>query len=132
VARTSAVVLFIIAAANLFGWILAAEDIPQKVATAILAISNNYWVVLLLFNLLLLVLGMFMETIAIIIIVLPIFLPILNQLGVDPVHLGVMVCVNLAIGPTHPLSAWISSRPARLRESATRTPSAFSRHFSRP
>jgi C4-dicarboxylate transporter DctM subunit len=102
VARTSAVVLFIIAAANLFGWILAAEDIPQKVATAILAISNNYWVVLLLFNLLLLVLGMFMETIAIIIIVLPIFLPILNQLGVDPVHLGVMVCVNLAIGANTP------------------------------
>lgn len=102
VARVSAVVLFIIAAANLFGWILAAEDIPQKVANLILSISTNYWIVLLLFNLLLLMLGMFMETIAIIIIVLPIFFPIMSQLGMDPIHLGVMVCVNLAIGANTP------------------------------
>jgi len=102
VARISAVVLFIIAAANLFGWILAAEDIPQKVANLILSISTNYWIVLLLFNLLLLMLGMFMETIAIIIIVLPIFFPIMSQLGMDPIHLGVMVCVNLAIGANTP------------------------------
>lgn len=102
VARVSAVVLFIIAAANLFGWILASEDIPQKVANFILSISTNYWIVLLLFNLLLLILGMFMETIAIIIIVLPIFFPIMSQLGMDPIHLGVMVCVNLAIGANTP------------------------------
>lgn len=102
VARISAVVLFIIAAANLFGWILAAEDIPQKVANLILSISTNYWIVLLLFNLLLLMLGMFMETIAIIIIVLPIFFPIMSQFGMDPIHLGVMVCVNLAIGANTP------------------------------
>ncbi|QTX32207.1 TRAP transporter large permease [Aminithiophilus ramosus] len=102
VARTSAVVLFIISAANLFGWVLTAEDIPQKVASAILALSDNYWVILLLFNLLLLVLGMFMETIAIVIILIPIFFPIMQQLGVDPVHLGVMICVNLAIGANTP------------------------------
>lgn len=102
VARISAVVLFIIAAANLFGWILAAEDIPQKVANFILSVSDNYWVILLLFNLLLILLGMFMETIAIIIIVLPIFLPIFIQLGMDPVHLGVMICVNLAVGANTP------------------------------
>ena len=102
VARTSAVVLFIIAAANLFGWVLTAEDIPQKVASAILSFSGNYWVILLMFNLLLLFLGMFMETIAIIIILIPIFFPIMQQLGVDPVHLGVMICVNLAIGANTP------------------------------
>jgi tripartite ATP-independent transporter DctM subunit len=101
-ARVSAVVLFIIAAANLFGWILASEDIPQKVANFILSISTNYWIVLLLFNLLLILLGMFMETMAIIIIVLPIFFPILTQMGMDPVHIGVMVCVNLAIGANTP------------------------------
>ncbi len=101
-ARTSAVVLFLIAAASLFGWVLAAENIPQMVAAAMLSISTNYWVVLILFNILLLVLGMFMETIAIILIVIPIFFPILQQLGVDPVHLGVMVCVNLAIGANTP------------------------------
>lgn len=102
VARISAVVLFIIAAANLFGWILAAEDIPQKVADFFLSISGNYWVILFLFNILLIILGMFMETIAIIIIVMPIFMPIFMQLGMDPVHLGVIVCVNLAIGANTP------------------------------
>jgi tripartite ATP-independent transporter DctM subunit len=102
VARVSAVVLFIIAAANLFGWILAAEDIPQKVANFFLSVSGNYWVILILFNILLILLGMFMETIAIIIIIMPIFLPIFLQLGMDPVHLGVMVCVNLAIGANTP------------------------------
>ncbi|NLG94048.1 MAG: TRAP transporter large permease [Acetomicrobium flavidum] len=102
VVRTSAVILFIISAANLFGWVVAAEDIPQKVATFMLSISENYWVILILFNILLLLLGMFMETIAIIIIVLPIFLPIFNMLGVDLIHLGLMVCVNLAIGANTP------------------------------
>ncbi len=101
-ARTSAVVLFLISAASLFGWVLAAENIPQMVANAMLAISSNYWVVLLMFNALLLLLGMFMETIAIVLIVVPIFSPILTQMGVDPVHLGVMVCVNLAIGANTP------------------------------
>ncbi|HAF50851.1 MAG TPA: C4-dicarboxylate ABC transporter permease, partial [Synergistaceae bacterium] len=102
VARTSAVILFIIAAANLFGWVVAAEDIPQKVASLMLSISENYWVILILFNILLLLLGMFMETIAIIIIVLPIFLPIFNMLGMDLIHLGIIVCVNLAIGANTP------------------------------
>ncbi len=101
-ARTSAVVLFLIAAASLFGWVLAAENIPQMVANAMLSVSTNYWVVLLMFNALLLLLGMFMETIAIVLIVVPIFSPILTQMGVDPVHLGVMVCVNLAIGANTP------------------------------
>jgi len=102
VAKTSAVVLFIIAAASLFGWILTSEDIPQKIAAAILSVSDNYWIILLFFNLLLIVFGMFMETIAIILILLPIFLPIMLQIGVDPIHLGVMVCVNLAIGANSP------------------------------
>jgi tripartite ATP-independent transporter DctM subunit len=101
-ARTSAVVLFLIAAASLFGWVLAAENIPQMVAKAMLSVSTNYWVILLMFNVLLLLLGMFMETIAIVLIVVPIFFPILTQMGVDPVHLGVMVCVNLAIGANTP------------------------------
>lgn len=102
VARTSAVVLFIIAGASLFGWVLTVEDIPQKVAAAILAISSSYWVIMILFNLLLLALGMFMETIAIVIILVPIFFPIMQSLGVDPIHLGVMMCVNLAIGANTP------------------------------
>ena len=102
VAKSSAVVLFIIAAASLFGWILTAEDIPQMIAKAILGVSHNYWVVLIFFNLLLLVLGTFMETTAIILIVIPIFLPVMKQIGVDPIHLGIMVCVNLAVGANTP------------------------------
>ncbi len=102
VGKTSAVVLFIIAAASLFGWILTSQDIPQKMAAAILAISDNYWVVLIFFNIMLLILGTFMETTAIILIVIPIFMPIMTQIGVDPIHLGVMVCVNMAIGANTP------------------------------
>jgi C4-dicarboxylate transporter, DctM subunit len=102
VGRTSAVVLFIIAAASLFGWVLTAEDMPQKVAAALLSISSSYWVILILFNLLLLVLGLFMETIAIIIILVPIFFPIMQKIGVDPIHFGVMICVNLAVGANTP------------------------------
>ena len=101
-AKTSATVLFIIAAANLFGWLITAEDIPQKLAAWILSISSNYWVIIGFFNLLLIILGMFMETTAIILIVIPIFMPIMQQIGVDPIHLGVMVCVNLAIGANTP------------------------------
>ncbi len=102
VGRTSAVVLFIIAAASLFGWILTAEDIPQKVASGLLSLSREPWMLLIFFNLLLILLGMFMETIAIILIMVPIFFPILQQVGVDPIHFGVMVCVNLAVGANTP------------------------------
>ena len=102
VALTSSAVLLIIAASSLFGWILALEEIPQKVAHAILSVSNSYWPVLLFFNLLLLVLGTFMESIAIIIIIVPVFMPVMTQLGVDPIHLGVMIAVNLAIGANSP------------------------------
>ncbi|HCL78894.1 MAG TPA: C4-dicarboxylate ABC transporter permease [Synergistaceae bacterium] len=101
-ARTSATVLFLIGSAALFGWILSAEDIPQKVATAMFSVSTNYWVLLILFNILLLILGMFMETIAIVLIIMPIFAPVMQQMGMDPIHLGVMVCVNLAIGANTP------------------------------
>jgi len=102
VAKTSAEVLCIIAAASLFGWILTSQDIPQKIASAILSVSDNRWVVLICFNLLLLILGTFMETTAIILIVIPIFMPIMTQIGVSPIHLGVMVCVNMAIGANTP------------------------------
>jgi tripartite ATP-independent transporter DctM subunit len=98
----SAIILLIISAASLFGWIMASEQIPQRVADIILSISTNYWVVLLLFNLLLLFLGLFMETIAIVLIVTPIFMPIMVQLGMDLTHMGVMMVLNLAIGANTP------------------------------
>lgn len=102
VAKTSAAVLFIISAASLFGWTLTSQNIPQKIAEIILGFSGSYWIVMVFFNLLLLILGTFMETTAIILIIIPIFMPIMTQIGVDPIHLGVMVCVNMAIGANTP------------------------------
>jgi tripartite ATP-independent transporter DctM subunit len=102
VAETTGIILFIISAAALFGWILAAEQIPQKIAELFLSLTRNYYALLLLINVLLLVLGTFMETIAIIIIVVPVLMPLVTSLGMDPVHFGVMTTVNLAIGANTP------------------------------
>jgi C4-dicarboxylate transporter, DctM subunit len=102
VAETTGIILFIISAAALFGWILAAEQIPQKMAEFFLSISRNYYALLILINVLLLILGTFMETIAIIIIVVPVLMPLVTSLGMDPIHFGVMVTVNMAIGANTP------------------------------
>ncbi len=102
VAETTGIILFIISAAALFGWILAAEQIPQRLAAFFLSISQNYYILLILINVLLLILGTFMETIAIIIIVVPVLMPLVTSLGMDPIHFGVMVTVNMAIGANTP------------------------------
>ncbi len=100
--ETSATILLIIGAASLFGWVLASEQIPQRFADAFLSLTTNDYIILLLINLMLLFLGVFMETIAIIIIVVPVLMPIVQSLGIDPVHFGVMLAVNLAIGANTP------------------------------
>ncbi len=100
--ETSATILFIIASASIFGWVLAAEQIPQHFANGLFSLTNNYFLVIFLINIMLLILGMFMETIAIIIIVVPVLMPVINSLGMDPVHFGVMLAVNLAIGANTP------------------------------
>jgi tripartite ATP-independent transporter DctM subunit len=102
VAETTGIILFIIAAAALFGWILAAEQIPQLMAEFFLSMTRNYYFLLILINVLLLILGTFMETIAIIIIVVPVLMPLVVNLGMDPIHFGVMVTVNMAIGANTP------------------------------
>jgi tripartite ATP-independent transporter DctM subunit len=98
----TAVILLIVASASLFGWVMAAERIPQAVANIFLGISQNYYVLLILINLLLLILGTFMETLAILIVVVPILMPIVETIKMDVVHFGVMVCLNLAIGANTP------------------------------
>lgn len=100
--ETSATILFIIASASIFGWVLAAEQIPQHFANGLFSLTNNYYLVIFLINIMLLILGMFMETIAIIIIVVPVLMPVINSIGMDPVHFGVMLAVNLAIGANTP------------------------------
>ena len=101
-AVTTGTVMFIIATAAIFGWILASEQIPQVVAVSILSISDNPIVILALINILLLILGTFMETVAAIIIVVPVLMPIINQMGIDPIQFGIIVVVNLAIGMVTP------------------------------
>jgi tripartite ATP-independent transporter DctM subunit len=97
-AKTTAVVGFIIATANLVSYLLTRERVPQMLSEALLSVSSEPWVILLLINVLLLVLGCFMEGLAIMLLTVPVLLPLVTQLGVDPVHFGVIVVMNLMIG----------------------------------
>ncbi len=96
--ETTAVVMFIVAAASIFAWILTSNRITEHFAALILQVSDNRYVILVLINLILLVVGCFMETIAAITILVPVLLPITNHLGIDPVHFGVVMVLNLMIG----------------------------------
>jgi tripartite ATP-independent transporter DctM subunit len=96
--RSSAGVLLIVGCAALFAWVLTVDRLPTRAAEFLLSISRDPWVLLLIVNLLLLVVGMFMETLAAILIIAPIITPALVQAGVDPVHLGIVVVLNLMIG----------------------------------
>ena len=96
--ETTAVVLLIVAAASIFAWVLTSVRAPEQFAGLILTVSENPVVVLLLINLILLVVGCFMETVAAITIMTPVLLPIAVQMGVDPVHFGVIMVLNLMIG----------------------------------
>jgi len=100
--KTSAAIMMLVGFAATFGWILASEQIPQLVADFILSISTNPIVVLILINILLLFVGMFMETIAALIILFPVLLPVAIKIGMDPIHFGVMAVLNLMIGLTTP------------------------------
>jgi tripartite ATP-independent transporter DctM subunit len=97
-AKQTVQVMFIIAAASPFGWVLIQQQIPNAIINAILGISTTPWVILLMVNAILLVLGMFIEGIAIMIITFPIFLPLVSRFQIDPTHFGVIVVLNLMIG----------------------------------
>lgn len=97
-AITTAQVLVLVAAAQVLGWLLTRGQVPQMVATFIAENISSPFVFLLLFNLLLLVLGMFIEGVAAIIVVAPLIFSAAVSLGIDPVHLGIIMITNLAIG----------------------------------
>ncbi len=99
---TSASIMMLVAFAKVFAHILTAEQIPELIANLILSISDNKFVVLLLINILLLFVGMFMETIAALVILFPVLLAVVTPLGMDPVQFGVMMVLNLVIGLTTP------------------------------
>ncbi|HEX6013767.1 MAG TPA: TRAP transporter large permease [Geminicoccaceae bacterium] len=96
--ETTAVVLLIVAAASIFAWILTSNRITEQFAALVLGGTTSPWLVLLLMNVILLVVGCFLETIAAITILVPVFLPIIEKLGIDPVHFGVVMVLNLMIG----------------------------------
>jgi len=95
---TTSIIMLVIANSAILGWILANQKIPQVVAEIFLSISSNKWVILLLINLFLLFLGTFMETTASLIILTPILLPLAVKLGIDPIHFGLVMVLNLVIG----------------------------------
>jgi tripartite ATP-independent transporter DctM subunit len=100
--ETTAGVLLIVGAASLFGWVLTTTRVAEQAAEALLVLTTNKYIILLLLNLLLLAVGCFLEPIAVISILMPILLPILLKVGIDPVHFGVVMTLNLMIGLLHP------------------------------
>jgi len=101
-AVSSAAILVLVGTANVFGWILVSERIPQTIATAVLSVTDNKYLVILLINLILLFVGMFMETIAALIILFVPLLALATGVGVDPLHFAVIMVLNLMIGLTTP------------------------------
>ncbi|BAQ08865.1 C4-dicarboxylate ABC transporter permease [Bacillus sp. OxB-1] len=101
-ARSTAVIMFIVANAALFAYVLAYENIPTMIVTSVMSLSENPIIILLLINIILLFFGAFMDTMAILVIVVPMFLPVIIALGIDPVLFGIIVVVNTAIGMATP------------------------------
>ncbi|HLS24219.1 MAG TPA: TRAP transporter large permease [Pseudogracilibacillus sp.] len=98
----TAVVMIIVAASSAFGWVLTWEQIPQEVATFVLGLTENPLLILLLINIMLLIIGMFIEGTASIVLLTPLLVPLITQVGIDPVHFGIIMSMNLAIGSITP------------------------------
>jgi C4-dicarboxylate transporter DctM subunit len=99
---TASLIMFLIATARVFSWVLANWSIPSLIATGVLSISQNKYIILLLIDIILLVAGVFMETASIIIILAPILLAIVTKIGVSPIHFGIVMTIALAIGMSTP------------------------------
>lgn len=113
----SATIMGVMAAAGIFGWILVTNQVPQIIAEAMMSITENKLLILLMLNIVLLIVGTFLDTGAALIIFVPMMLPIANSIGVDPVHFGVVVVINLAIGMATPplgIGLFVGCRIAKL------------------
>ena len=100
--KTTGIVLLVIGTAAAFGWLLAINQVPLKLFNLLSALSDNPLVILLIINVILLFLGTFMDMSPLIVITTPIFLPIVVNLGMDPVQFGIMLMINLGIGLVTP------------------------------
>ena len=101
-AQQTAVVMMIVAASAVLGWVLTSEQIPQKLAGLVLQTTHNKYLVLLFLNLFFFVAGMFLHSAAAIILIVPIVMPLIRQLGIDPIHFGIIVTINLGVGQQTP------------------------------
>ena len=116
-ANTSAMLLYIITNAILFSFLMTSEQIPQDMSQWVVAQHLQPWMFLLMVNLALLAAGQFMEPTSIVLILAPLFLPIARTMGIDPIHLGIIMVVNMEIGMIHPpvgLNLFVSSHLAKM------------------
>ena len=97
-AETTAIILLIVAGASIFGYLITLTKVTDNVSELVLSITTQPWAILLLVNIFLLIVGCFMETIASITILVPVLLPLMDKIGVDPVHFGLIMVLNLMIG----------------------------------
>ncbi len=97
-ASTTAIVMLLVGTSMAMSWVMAYENIPQNVANALLALSSNKIVILIIINIILLFIGTFMDMTPAVLIFTPIFLPVVIQLGVNPIHFGIMMVMNLSVG----------------------------------
>ena len=95
---TTAIVMLLVGTSIGMSWVMAYENIPQNLTEALLSVSDNKWVILFLINVILLFVGVFMDMTPAVLIFTPIFLPIVKDLGIDPVHFGIIMVLNLCIG----------------------------------
>ncbi|WMI82206.1 TRAP transporter large permease [Anaerotignum sp. MB30-C6] len=100
--KTSAIIMIIIACSGVFGWVLANWKIPETIATGVLSVSSNKFVILFLVSVIILVAGVFMETSSAVIILTPVFLPLMKALEVNLIHFGILFTVGIAIGMITP------------------------------
>jgi tripartite ATP-independent transporter DctM subunit len=115
--ETNAVVLMLVMTASLMGWVLARAQVPQQLGTFILGTTRNPLIILLMINIFLLIVGCFMEALAAMIILVPVFMPIIQSVGIDPVHFGLVMTLNLMIGTITPpvgIVLFVVSRVANL------------------
>jgi len=96
--ETTSIILLIVAGASIFGYLITTTKITDQLADFVLSITRSPWLILLLVNIFLLIIGCFMETIASITILVPVLMPLMDKIGVDPVHFGVVMVLNLMIG----------------------------------
>ena len=100
--ESSATILFLIAASSIMSYVMSYSGIPAAISNALMSVSSNRYVILLIMNVFLLVMGMFLDLTPAVLIFTPIFLPVVQSFGMDPIHFGIMMVMNLGIGNITP------------------------------